>query len=125
MNTEMNTEMNNTESKSESKSGYEVFLENLKKVKVEEDERKMYQIKQRLEEFKTTYYNFKKLPCLKDASLFMYVNDIKHSHDSLKELKTFLISEEGWPNNRLSFLCCVKHNGYIKITFKISEILSV
>lgn len=107
----------------ESKSGYQVFLENLNKVKVEENNDKMYQIKQRLEDFKTMYYEFKMNPCLKDYNLVMYVNDIKYSDDSLKELKTFLISEERWPYDKLSFISYVKHHGYIKIIFKISEII--
>lgn len=115
--------MTETETINEAKSGYQVFLENLNEVKVEEDKRKMNQIKERLEQFKQKYYEFKKSPELKDSIIHMYVNNIKQSDDSLKELKTYLILEEGWPCDKVEFLPCVKYNDYIKITFKISEIL--
>lgn len=108
--TELNNEMN-----AETRSGYQVFLENLNKLKIKEYETKMYQIKQRLQDFKTIYYNFKKFPSFDSTTLGMYVNDTKHSEDSLKELKTFLISEEKWPVDKISFIICAK--GHIKIIF--------
>lgn len=112
-----------TETNIESKSGYEVFLETLNKVKDEDNKHKMRIIKDRLNQFKQKYYEFKKSPCLNDCTLRMYVDTIEMSKDSLKELERFLILEEGWPPHKIGIVSYVKHNGHFKITFKISEII--